>query len=60
MNTSTAAVAQFQGFSTRLFGNAATANPYHYGHLPGDGEPDGTGSIVSTSASAASRTSWCR
>ena len=46
-NTSTAAVAQFQGFSTRLFGNAATANPYHYGHLPEvTVKPDGTGSIV--------------
>ena len=48
-NTSAAAVAQFQGFSTRLFGNAATANPYHYGHLPEvTVKPDGTGSIVST------------
>jgi secreted PhoX family phosphatase len=38
--------AQLQGFSTNLFGNAATANPYDYGHLPEvTVNPDGTGSI---------------
>ena len=33
-------------FSQNLYGNAATANPYHYGHLPEvTVNPDGTGSI---------------
>lgn len=46
-NTSASAVAQFQGFSTNLYGNAATANPYHYGHLPEvTVRPDGTGTIA--------------
>ena len=35
-----------QGFSQSLFGNAATANPYDYGHLPEvTVNKDGTGSI---------------
>ncbi|MEO7399466.1 MAG: alkaline phosphatase PhoX [Polaromonas sp.] len=29
-----AANAQLQAFSQNLYGNAATANPYHYGHMP--------------------------
>ncbi|HJV53402.1 MAG TPA: alkaline phosphatase PhoX [Noviherbaspirillum sp.] len=38
--------AQLQAFSTNLFGNAATANPYDYGHLPEvTVNPDGTGTI---------------
>jgi secreted PhoX family phosphatase len=38
--------AQFKSFSTNVFGNATTANPYHYGHLPEvTVNPDGTGSI---------------
>ena len=41
-----AANPQLAAFSTKLFGNAATANPYHYGHLPEvTVKPDGTGSI---------------
>jgi uncharacterized protein len=37
---------QFASFSTNLFGDAARANPYHYGHLPEvTVNPDGTGSI---------------
>jgi secreted PhoX family phosphatase len=37
---------QFANFSTNLFGDAAKANPYHYGHLPEiTVNPDGTGSI---------------
>ena len=33
-------------FSQNLYGNAATANPYDYGHLPEvTVKPDGTGSI---------------
>src|SRR5450830_1088821 len=40
---------QFQAFSKNLFGDAAKANPYHYGHLPeitvhADGS--GSGSVV--------------
>lgn len=36
----------FQSFSTNTFGSAATANPYHYGHVPEvTVNPDGTGSI---------------
>ncbi len=35
-----------QGFSKNLFGDATTANPYHYGHLPEvTVNKDGTGSI---------------
>ncbi|MCA0325533.1 MAG: PhoX family protein [Proteobacteria bacterium] len=35
-----------QGFSTHVFGNASTANPYDYGHLPEvTVNPDGSGSI---------------
>jgi secreted PhoX family phosphatase len=35
-----------KGFSKNLFGNEATANPYHYGHLPEvTVNPDGSGSI---------------
>jgi len=38
---------QFQAFSQNLYGNAATANPYHYGHLPEvTVKPDGTASIA--------------
>ena len=38
--------AQFQAFSTNLYGDAKKANPYHYGHLPEvTVNPDGTGSI---------------
>ncbi len=37
---------QLQGFSLNLFGNASTANPYDYGHLPEvTVNADGTGSI---------------
>ena len=37
---------QLQGFSQNLFGNASTARPYHYGHLPEiTVHPDGTGTI---------------
>ncbi len=36
--------AQFQRFSTNLYGSATAANPYHYGHLPEvTVNPDGTG-----------------
>jgi len=35
-----------QGFSTNMFGNSTTANPYDYGHLPEvTVNPDGTGTI---------------
>jgi hypothetical protein len=35
-----------QGFSLKLFGNSATANPYNYGHLPEvTVNTDGTGTI---------------
>ncbi|WP_374317075.1 PhoX family phosphatase [Aquabacterium sp.] len=35
-----------RGFSTNLFGDSSTANPYHYGHLPEvTVNPDGTGTI---------------
>ncbi|MBS0371696.1 MAG: DUF839 domain-containing protein [Proteobacteria bacterium] len=38
--------AQLKAFSKNLFGNEATANPYHYGHLPEvTVNADGTGSI---------------
>lgn len=38
--------AQLKAFSKNLFGNEATANPYHYGHMPEvTVNPDGTGSI---------------
>ncbi|WP_079436512.1 PhoX family phosphatase [Zoogloea sp. LCSB751] len=38
--------AQLKAFSKNLFGNEATANPYHYGHLPEvTVNTDGTGSI---------------
>ncbi len=38
--------AQFKAFSTNLYGNAASARPYNYGHLPEvTVNPDGTGSI---------------
>ena len=38
--------ANFKAFSKNLFGSEATANPYHYGHLPEvTVNPDGTGSI---------------
>lgn len=37
---------QFQAFSTNLYGNASTARPYNYGHLPEiTVNPDGTGSV---------------
>jgi secreted PhoX family phosphatase len=37
---------QFKAYSKNLFGDAAKANPYHYGHLPEiTVNPDGTGSI---------------
>lgn len=36
----------FQAYSKNLFGNAATANPYHYGHLPEvTVKPDGSASL---------------
>jgi hypothetical protein len=36
----------FAAFSQHLYGDARTANPYHYGHLPEvTVQPDGTGSI---------------
>lgn len=36
----------FQAYSKNLYGDASTANPYHYGHLPEvTVNPDGTGSI---------------
>ena len=38
--------AQLAGFSFNLYGNAATANPYNYGHLPEvTVNPDGSGTI---------------
>jgi secreted PhoX family phosphatase len=38
--------AQLQAFSTNLFGSAAAATPYDYGHLPEvTVNPDGTGTI---------------
>ncbi len=38
--------ASFQAFSKNLYGDAAKANPYHYGHLPEVVvNPDGTGTI---------------
>lgn len=38
---------EFQGFSQNLFGDAAKANPYHYGHLPEiTVNADGTGSAT--------------
>lgn len=44
--TTARASAQFQGFSRNLYGDAAKANPYHYGHLPEVVvHPDGTGTI---------------
>ena len=37
---------QFQAYSKNLYGNASTARPYHYGHIPEvTVNPDGTGSI---------------
>lgn len=37
---------QFANFSANLYGDAARANPYHYGHMPEvTVNPDGTGSI---------------
>jgi uncharacterized protein len=45
-DASLASNAQLQAFSLALYGNASTANPYHYGHLPEvTVNPDGTGSI---------------
>ncbi|VCU71026.1 hypothetical protein PIGHUM_03106 [Pigmentiphaga humi] len=44
--TSIAANTQFQAYSLNLYGDAAKANPYHYGHVPEvTVNPDGTGSI---------------
>ncbi|MBS1210171.1 MAG: alkaline phosphatase [Proteobacteria bacterium] len=44
--SSIASNTQFQNFSKNLFGDASTANPYHYGHLPEvTVKPDGTGTI---------------
>ncbi|MBS0466164.1 MAG: DUF839 domain-containing protein [Proteobacteria bacterium] len=38
--------AQLKAFSKNLYGNEATANPYHYGHMPEvTVNPDGTASI---------------
>ncbi|WP_249115656.1 alkaline phosphatase PhoX [Azoarcus sp. L1K30] len=38
--------AQLEAFSTNLFGDAATAKPYDYGHMPEvTVNPDGTGTI---------------
>ena len=37
----------FKAFSTNVFGDEATANPYHYGHLPEvTVNADGTGTLV--------------
>ncbi|HWT38801.1 MAG TPA: alkaline phosphatase PhoX, partial [Paraburkholderia sp.] len=37
---------QFQAYSQNLYGNASTARPYHYGHLPEvTVNPDGTGTV---------------
>ena len=46
-NAFTAATdAQFRAFSKNLYGSEATANPYHYGHMPEvTVNPDGTASI---------------
>jgi len=45
--TAIAANPQFQAFSKNLFGDAAKANPYHYGHLPEiTVHTDGSGSVV--------------
>ena len=42
----TAGDARFKAFSQNLYGDAARANPYHYGHLPEIAvNPDGSGSI---------------
>ena len=39
--------AQLTAFSTALYGNPNTANPYHYGHLPEvTVKPDGTATIA--------------
>ncbi|RYX94556.1 MAG: DUF839 domain-containing protein [Comamonadaceae bacterium] len=36
----------FQAYSNNLYGNPATANPYHYGHMPEvTVNPDGTGTL---------------
>ncbi|GJI91649.1 PhoX family protein [Duganella hordei] len=44
--TAIASNTQFANFSTNLYGDAARANPYHYGHMPEiTVNPDGTGSI---------------
>ncbi|GJJ05627.1 exported alkaline phosphatase [Duganella rhizosphaerae] len=44
--TTIASNSQFAAFSSNLFGDAAKANPYHYGHMPEiTVNPDGTGSI---------------
>ncbi len=43
---SIASNAQFKAYSKNVFGDEATANPYHYGHLPEvTVNPDGTGTI---------------
>ncbi|SMF70069.1 hypothetical protein SAMN06295900_11623 [Trinickia caryophylli] len=45
--TKAATDTQLRGFSQNLYGNANTANPYNYGHLPEvTVNPDGTGTIV--------------
>jgi hypothetical protein len=45
--TAIASNVQFQAFSKNLFGDAARANPYHYGHLPEiTVHADGSGSVV--------------
>ncbi|NMM78824.1 alkaline phosphatase [Rhodococcus sp. SRB_17] len=46
-----AANAQLQAFSQNLYGNAATANPYHYGHMPEV--------IVNTDGTASIRKHFC-
>jgi secreted PhoX family phosphatase len=44
--TTIAGNSQFKSFSRNLYGDEATANPYHYGHLPEvTVHPDGTGTI---------------
>ncbi|MBI1209010.1 MAG: DUF839 domain-containing protein [Azospirillum sp.] len=44
--TNAAETAQFLAFSKNLFGDAAKANPYHYGHLPEVVvNADGTGTL---------------
>jgi hypothetical protein len=53
--------AQFKAFSKNLYGDETKANPYNYGHLPeSPSTPTAPRPSKSTTAWAASRTSWCR